>query len=118
MNIYKFFPNKPNEKELLHSSAHARMASGDKIGSASAGNSFSSRLQKDSQGGRLVGNYRQSAIYNQLHAKDDLLNKNASRGSMRSSAEHASRQQLNIQNTPPRPTGFVEPPRRKYNPYS
>ena len=105
-----------SKSEILHTSAHARIARGEQIGTAGS-LSFQKRQELLKAQGRTVGDYRQSAIgtaRGALRAKQVDPRQNSAapqRGSTNS-----SRQSFNVANN--RQSGFVEPPSRGYNPYA
>lgn len=109
-----------DKSRILHTSGYAQVGRGAQIGSTS-NETFQQRLEKGMRQDRTVAGYRRSAI-------------GAQRGSLR--AKQATPESVRIQrqptatdkpspvanprqNTPPsRPSGFVEPPSRGYNPYA
>jgi hypothetical protein len=107
-----------DKSQIFHTSGHARIGQGDRIGSAGT-QSFQQRLELN-QKDRTIADYKRSAIgarVGSLGAKRSTprispLKKDAGRGS--------SRQAFNAgdQSTQPvKPSGFKEPPSRGYNPY-
>ncbi len=105
-----------SKSEILHTSAHARVARGEQIGAAGA-LSFEKRLALLRTQQRTVGDYRQSVIgvgRGALRAKQAAPRQ--APGGQRQNSAQSSRQSFNAGGS--RPSGFVEPPSRSYNPYA
>lgn len=108
--------NDTSKSEILHTSAHARVARGEQIGAAGS-LSFQKRLELLRAQGRTVGSYRQSSLgvtRGALRAKQiDARQTNTDR---QGASPSSSRQSFSAGTG--RQGGFVEPPSRGYNPYA
>lgn len=113
-----------DKTQLFHTSGQAQVGRGSQIGSG-GGQSFQQRLELANRE-RTVGGYNRSMMGAQrgtLRAKQFVPKPAASRSNAKDPIR--SRQAFNAGDTstatgsaPSKPSGFVEPPSRGYNPYA
>lgn len=101
-----------SKSEILHTSAHARVARGGQIGTAGS-LSFEKRLELLRAQGRTVSDYRQSTLG---VTRGTLRAKQADSRQSTVTRQNSSRQSFNAGSSTR--SGFVEPPSRGYNPYA
>lgn len=108
-----------DKSRVLHTSGYAREARGDQMGST-GGRTFNQRLEAINRENKVVSGYRSSAIgsrHGSLRAKQATLESTRVQRSI-SVPDKPDASALIKPTQTASPRGFVEPPRRTYNPFS
>ena len=111
--------SKKDKSEIFHSSGHAQLGFGDRIGSG-ANTTFNQRLEAVKKEKRAVGAYHRSKIGSQrgIVPKSSSSTNSGSTESAASTKDSASAKiESNVAKAGPE-IKFKEPPKRKYTPFS